>query len=228
MLLTNLAQKYSRLEAWFYDYVIAERALNLHIYLLKSGKMEDVLAVKKERSLLDVGCGGGHFAIRLKELYPHVQLTGIDLSPDQITRAMQRAQQKELSMTFEVADAQALPYPDASFDIVYSFGSAKHWPDPLKGVGECWRVLKPGGEFLVADATSDATPEQVANFYTIAGFPDFFKKPATAILYRRLFHPARSIERYRQIADHLQMPQGTVSQLPSMPAFLFCTRKPQM
>jgi ubiquinone/menaquinone biosynthesis C-methylase UbiE len=223
----NLTQKYSSPEAWFHDYVIADRALNLHAHILNYGKLVNVLAVKKEWSLLDVGCGGGQSAIRLKELYPYLQLTGIDLSPDQIKRARQRTQQKELTIKFEVADAQSLPYPDASFDIVYSFGSAKHWPDPLMGFGECWRVLKPGGELLVADATSDATPEQVENFYAITGFPNLFKKPVSAMLYRRMFRRALSIETYRQIAIQLQMPQGTVSQLSSMPVFLFRTQKPQ-
>jgi ubiquinone/menaquinone biosynthesis C-methylase UbiE len=227
MLFRNMTQKYSSPEAWFHDYLIADRALNLHAHIIEYGKLVDVLAEKKERSLLDVGCGGGQSAIRLKELYPYLQLTGIDLSPDQITRARQRAQQKRLALEFEVADAQSLPYPDASFDIVYSFGSAKHWPDPLMGFGECWRVLKPGGELLVADATSDATFEQVENFYAISGFPGLLKKPVSALLYQRMFRLARSVEEYRQIAEQLQMPHGTVSQLPSMPAFLFRTQKPQ-
>jgi ubiquinone/menaquinone biosynthesis C-methylase UbiE len=221
-----LTRKYSSPEAWLHDYVIADRALNLHAYILEYGKLVDVLSAKQEKSLLDVGCGGGQSAIRLKELYPYLQLTGIDLSPDQIVRARQRAQQKGLFIEFEIADAQSLPYPDESFDIVYSFGSAKHWPDPLKGFGECWRVLKSGGEFLIADATSDATREQVENFYAIAGFPKIFQKPVAAILHQRMFRPARSIETYRQIAAQLKMPQGTVNQLPAMPAFLFRTQKP--
>ena len=45
---------------------------------------------KKEKSLLDVGCGGGQFAIRLEGLFPYMQLAGIDLSPGQIARARQR------------------------------------------------------------------------------------------------------------------------------------------
>jgi ubiquinone/menaquinone biosynthesis C-methylase UbiE len=95
------------------------------------------------------------------------------------------------AIQFEVADAQAPPFSDASFEVFYSFASAKHWPDPLKGIGECWRVLKPAGELLVADATSDATSQEM--------------------------------ETYRQIEVDLQMPEGTVSHLPTI---LFRTRKP--
>ena len=79
----------------------------------------------------------------------------------------------------------------------------------------------------MADATSDATQEQVENFYAIARFPILFQKPVAAMLYRRMFRSARSVESYQQIAAQLQMPPGTVSHLPSMPAFLVRTRKPQ-
>jgi ubiquinone/menaquinone biosynthesis C-methylase UbiE len=225
--ISSLPQKYSYLQAWLHDYLIANRALNLHAYILKHSKLADILAEQQERSVLDVGCGGGQSVIRMKERYPHLRLTGIDLSADQIARARKRAQRKGYKLRFEAADAQALPFPNASFDVVFSFGSAKHWPDPLKGFGECWRVLKPGGELLVADATSDATKEQVNNFYKISGFPRLFQKPVTAILYKRMFRPACPMKTYHHIAAQLRMPQGTVSHLPSMPVFLFRTQKPQ-
>lgn len=224
---SNLQQRYSYLQAWVHDHLIADRALALHAYILEHGRLVDVLAEQKKRRLLDVGCGGGQSAIRLQERYPYLFLVGIDLSTGQIARAQQRAQRKGYAIQFEVADAQALPFPDASFDVVYSFGSAKHWPDPLRGFGECWRVLKPGGELLVADATSDATPEQVENFYATARFPRLFQKPVAAMLYRRMFRPARSVKTYQHIATQLQMPRGTVGHLPSMPAFVFRTQKPQ-
>jgi ubiquinone/menaquinone biosynthesis C-methylase UbiE len=227
LLIKNITQQYSSLEAWVHDHLIADRALNLHMYILEHAKLKDVLAIQKEQHLLDVGCGGGQSAIRLKENYPHLQVTGIDLSPGQIARARQRAKQRGYEIRFEVADAESLPFPDEHFDVVYSFGSAKHWPDPLKGFSECWRVLKAGGELLAADATSDATQEQVKNFYKISNFPRLFEKPATTILNKRMFRSARSVESYQQIARELQMPPGTVSQLPTMPAFLFRTQKPQ-
>ncbi len=218
--------RYSRVQAWAHDTLIADRALNLHDYILEYGNLLGILAETRSRSLLDVGCGGGQAAIRMKERYPHLRLTGIDTSEAMIASARYRARIKGCEINFEVADAEALPFQDSSFDVVYSFGSAKHWSNPLKGFGECWRVLKPGGELLIADATSDATTEDVENFFEIAGFPSLLKKPVVAILSRRMFRPARSVEAYQQIAAELQMPEGTVSHLPSMPAFLFRTRKP--
>lgn len=223
-----LPQRYSSLQAWAHDYLVADRALNLHAHLLEYGRLVAILAEPHERSVLDVGCGGGQSVIRMKERFPHLRLTGIDLSEEQIARARQRAQRRGCDLRFEVADAQSLPFPDASFDVVFSFGSAKHWPDPLKGFSECWRLLKPGGELLVADATSDATLDQVVNFYKISGFPRLLQRPITSTLHRRMFRPARSVALYQQIADQLGMPPGTVSQIPSLPVFLFRTRKPPL
>ncbi len=222
----NMPGRYSRIQSWAHDTLIADRALNLHDYILESTHLAEILSQRVERNLLDVGCGGGQAAIRMKERYPYLNITGIDTSKEMIASAARRARRKGYAIQFEVADAQVLPFPDASFDVVYSFGSAKHWPDPLKGIAECWRALMPGGELLIADATSDATLQEVHNFYSIAGLPNLVKKPISAILYRRMFKPARSLSTYHRIAVELQMPEGTVSQLPSMPAFLFRTRKP--
>jgi ubiquinone/menaquinone biosynthesis C-methylase UbiE len=222
----SMPSAYSKLQAWAHDRFVAERALRLHAYILEHSGLAMVLENARDQTLLDIGCGGGQSAIRLKKLYPHLRITGIDLSEEMISSAVKRAQTTGLALDFEIADAQQLPFPDGSYDVVYSFGSAKHWPDPQKGLGECWRVLKRGGHLLIADATSDATLQEVENFHAIAGFPTLPKRPIAAMLDRRMFRPARSVEAYRQIARNLHMPPGTVTQLPSMPAFLFLAKKP--
>jgi len=222
---TTLIHNYSKLEAWLYD-TIANRASNLQLYFFEQGNLTNIFAEVHERYVLDVGCGGGQTAIRLKEIYPHLSITGIDLSELMIARARKRTQRKGFVLKFQIADAQALPFPDESFDVVYSLGSVKHWPDPLLGIAECWRVLKQGGELLLTDNISDATREQVIRFYEIAGFPKLFKKPVTSIMYKRMFRPACPMETYYQIARQLKMPLGTVSQLQFMPTFLFRTQKP--
>lgn len=223
--MTKMVQRYTHLQAWLHDTLIADRALHLHNHILDITGLAEVLAEPQARCLLDVGCGGGQAAIMLQSRYPHLQLSGIDVSDFMIDRARRNAANQRYSIQFKVADAQELPYPDASFDVVYSFGSAKHWPDPPQGFAECWRVLKPGGHLLVSDATSDVKPDDVQNFYTIAGFPGFLKRPAAAALQWRMFRPAKPLEYYQRIADQLNMPKGAVGQLPSMPAFVFNTRK---
>jgi SAM-dependent methyltransferase len=222
----GLTRAYSYLQAWAYDRFVAERVIGLHPFFFELGRLDDVFSESLERRVLDVGCGGGHPAVLLQEQHPHLHLVGIDLDANQIARARQRARDKGYAIDFEVADAQALPFPDASFDVVYSIGSAKHWPVPLKGIGECWRVLKPGGELLIADATSDATRDEMVNFCRIVRFPKMLEKVITRVLYRGMFRPAQNMESYYRIAAQLGMPQGAVSHPPSLPVFFFRTRKP--
>ncbi len=222
----KMIERYSRMQARVHDTLIARRALNLHEHIVEQAGLEAVLAEPVERSVLDVGCGGGQAAIRLQERYPHLRLTGIDLSDVMIERARNRARAIGSAAQFLVADAQSLPFTEASFDVVFSFGSAKHWPDPLEGLGECWRVLKPDGELLVADATSDATLNEVEKFVDFAHLPAILRKPAAALLRRRLFQLARPVESYRRVADRLGMPDGSLSHMPSLPVFLCRTRKP--
>lgn len=226
MLSGKMVEAYSDFEAWLHDFFVAERAVNLHVHVLQQSQMEAILAEKRERRMLDVGCGGGQSAIRLKGLYPHLEVTGIDLSEPQIERARERARKQGCAVQFEVANAQALPFADQSFDVVYSFGSVKHWPNPRQGISECWRVLKPGGELLLTDSTSDASHEQVVSFYRIAGFPKLLEGPVVALVKRIIVKPARPMTVYREIAEQLKMPPGTVTFAPYMPAFLFRTRKP--
>ena len=75
-----MVQNYTRLQAWLHDTVIANRALRLHDHILKVTGLAEILEKPDERRLLDVGCGGGQAAIMLRERYPHLALTGIDLS----------------------------------------------------------------------------------------------------------------------------------------------------
>jgi ubiquinone/menaquinone biosynthesis C-methylase UbiE len=97
---------------------------------------------------------------------------------------------------------------------------------PVMIRGACRRVLRPGGELLVADATSDASPDDVGNFFDFAELPGILKRPMVAVLLRRMFRPARPVETYRRVAQAIGMPPGTVSRMPSLPVFLFRTRKP--
>ncbi|MCA9884806.1 MAG: class I SAM-dependent methyltransferase [Anaerolineae bacterium] len=226
MLPIRMIEKYADWQAWLHDYIVGQQALKLHAFILKEFKLEPILAEKKPRSVLDVGCGGGQAVIRLKELYPHLDLTGIDLTESQISRADIRAKRKRCQVQFEVADALALPFPDEHFDVVYSFGSVKHWPDPLKGIRESWRVLKPGGELLLIDSTSDATREQMINFLAIAKMPSPLHPLLAPMLENIFVQNARPMSIYYQIGEQLNLPPGTVTQPAALPTFLFRTRKP--
>jgi len=93
--------------------------------------------------VLEVGVGMG--ADYLEWLKAGASATGVDLSAASIERARQRCQQVGYQPDLRVADAEQLPFPDNSFDIVYSYGVMHHSPNPDQCVREAWRVLKPGG-----------------------------------------------------------------------------------
>lgn len=115
--------------------------------------IEEVLnwsEVQTAENILDVGCGIGGSSLYLAGKF-NAQATGITLSPVQAARAKERAQDAGLSgrTQFQVADAQAMPFPDDSFDLVWSLESGEHMPDKTKFLQECYRVLKPGGKLIL-------------------------------------------------------------------------------
>jgi tocopherol O-methyltransferase len=115
---------------------------------------------KSPISVLDVGCGIGGSSLYLANKYfantldadNDRKVTGITLSPVQASRAIERSRELGLRSRsqFLVADAMAMPFPDSSFDLVWSLESGEHMPDKAKFLQECYRVLKPGGTFIFA------------------------------------------------------------------------------
>ena len=98
--------------------------------------------------VLEVGVGTG----RNLPFYPDdVRLTGIDLSEQMLVVARRRARELGRVVDLRQGDAQALPFPDASFDTVVCALSLCSIPDDRKAVAEMERVLRPGGRLLLLD-----------------------------------------------------------------------------
>jgi ubiquinone/menaquinone biosynthesis C-methylase UbiE len=103
--------------------------------------------------VLDVGCGTGYLLRLLGGQCPDaIELAGIDAAPSMIEAAKQTADDRRLRFT--VGTAERLPYPDHAFDLVVSTTSFDHWADQRAGLGECARVLAPGGHLMLADVFS--------------------------------------------------------------------------
>jgi ubiquinone/menaquinone biosynthesis C-methylase UbiE len=103
--------------------------------------------------VLDVGCGTGTLATAIKARVGGGDVHGIDASPEMIDVARKKATKARSEVDFQVAVVEALPFPDASFDLVTSSLMLHHLPDDLKAKGllEIRRVLKPGGRFMAMD-----------------------------------------------------------------------------
>ncbi len=93
--------------------------------------------------VLDVGCGTGVVALTCARRGARV--TGADLTPALLERARHNAELAGYAIEFDEADVEALPYADASFDIVLSQFGHMFGPRPEVTLGEMLRVLKPGG-----------------------------------------------------------------------------------
>lgn len=94
--------------------------------------------------VLEVGVGMG--ADYLEWLKAGALVTGVDLSSESIERARRRAEICGFSPDLHVADAEHLPFPDNSFDILYSYGVMHHSPHTAQCLTEALRVLKPRGQ----------------------------------------------------------------------------------
>ncbi len=101
--------------------------------------------------ILDIGCGTGYLSRRAaRAVMPNGNVVGIDPSRPVIDYATRRA---SANCTFQLASAQALPYLDASFDVVISSLAIHHLPPDGRptALREACRVLRPGGRLLIAD-----------------------------------------------------------------------------
>lgn len=97
--------------------------------------------------LLDVGCGTG-FLIELLQKQKEAEYYGLDLSPEMIKIAKAKFDD---SIHLVVGTADKLPYPDNFFDVVCCIQSFHHYPYPRKAMDEVYRVLKPGGMYVLSD-----------------------------------------------------------------------------
>ena len=94
--------------------------------------------------VLEIGVGMG--ADYMEWLRAGALATGIDLSAASIDRARARCERAGFKFDLRVADAEHLPFPENTFDVVYSYGVMHHSPDTGRCLEEAWRVLKPGGQ----------------------------------------------------------------------------------
>lgn len=107
--------------------------------------------------ILDVGCGSGALLRLLGSLRPDARLSGVDPAAAMVREALASTRAAVVQ-----ASAEALPFGDGAFDLVVSSSSFSHWEDAAAGLGECRRVLGPGGALLVVDVfTSRGLPVRV-------------------------------------------------------------------
>jgi ubiquinone/menaquinone biosynthesis C-methylase UbiE len=98
-------------------------------------------------TILDVGCGTGRLLRKAREYWPKAQFIGVDPAVGMIENARRLMPDAK----FYVGQAESLPLPDASVNLVFSTASFHHWQDQEKGLREIKRVLQVGGLLFLAD-----------------------------------------------------------------------------
>lgn len=117
-------------------------------------------------TVLDVGTGPGALAIEIARQCGSCSVIGVDLAPEMLGTAGDRARAAGVAdrVGFRVADAEALPLDDASVDVAVSTLSLHHWRDPAAILREMHRVVRPGGRVLIYDLRFSYSPRQFAAF----------------------------------------------------------------
>jgi len=168
--------------------------------------------------VLDVGCGGGHVAVRIVDAFPTLQVVGIDPSAPMIAKAQRRAATRA-RLSFVEAAAEALPFEDGRFDVVVSVGSLKHWTDRRLGLRECARVLAPGGRLLVIEADRDSRAEDVRAFAAAWRLPLPLRMFMGRTLARLIRTRGLTVGETKALVASVPGIEASVQSIPGLPAW---------
>ena len=113
----------------------------------------EALDIRAGQTVLDVAAGNGNASLAASRRFCNVVAT--DYVPALLERARERAAAERLDIEFREADAEALPFPDASFDVVVSIFGVIFTPDQERAAAELVRVCKRGGKIGLANWTPD-------------------------------------------------------------------------
>jgi ubiquinone/menaquinone biosynthesis C-methylase UbiE len=107
----------------------------------------------EQARILDAACGGGMTARSLLREMGVSSLIGFDLSEEmaRFSRRINREDVEAARCAFLAADVSDLPFRDYSFDGVVAFETTYFWPDPVRGIRELVRVLRPAGRLLIVN-----------------------------------------------------------------------------
>lgn len=135
------------------------RAMNFSHGAMTEWALQQV-PMRKDATILDVGCGGGRTVQKLAALAPEGKVFGLDYSPTsvEVSRVTNAHEIEAGRVQIEQGSVAALPLQDRSFDIVTAVETHYYWPDLPANVREVLRVLKPGGRFVLIAETYRGGP----------------------------------------------------------------------
>ncbi len=126
--------------------------------------------VPQPDAILDVGCGTGRLLGLAEGRFPTARLVGVDAAIEMVRQA--QASNPAGKIRFQQAMAEDLPFPDASFDLVFSTMTFHHWSDQGRGIAEVARVLTPGGRWLLAEFVASGFVGLIRRVLRLHQFPE--------------------------------------------------------
>lgn len=127
-------------------YVITNHVLSMGVDIWWRKVVTRRIAAWKPRALLDVASGTGDLALEIQKSLPDCQITATDFCAEMLAHASARGIERTV-----VADALALPFPDASHDVVTVAFGLRNMADYPAALREMRRVIKPGGRLVILD-----------------------------------------------------------------------------
>ena len=126
--------------------------------------------VGRPGAILDVGCGTGKLLRAAGTRFPGVRLEGVDAAIEMVKQA--QTMTPNGTIRFQQAIAEALPFANTSFDLVFSTMTFHHWQDQARGAAEVARVLTSGGRWLLADFVATGFMKPIRRLLRLHQFPD--------------------------------------------------------
>jgi len=189
-------------------YDLLNRVLSLGIEVYWRNRAIRELKKYHPKTIIDVACGTGDFSIAALKAHPE-KVTGIDISEDMIRIGQKKIEKKGLAPTIELlkGDSENLQFAEQSFDACTVAFGVRNFENLGKGLGEIYRVLKPGAPVIVLEFSKPRVfpVKQLYNFYfsTILPFAGrLLSKDAKAYTY--LYESVKQFPEGNDFMAHLQ------------------------
>lgn len=163
---SSVAQKYD----------LMNDLMSLGIHRLWKHMTISAISPRPNQKFLDIAGGTGDLAARIAKRYGnHCQIVLTDINPEMLNRGRQRLIDQGLidNITFVLADAQQLPFPDQSFDCITIAFGLRNVTDKMAALRSMARCLKPGGQALILEFSKPTVPvlQSIYDFYSFKILP---------------------------------------------------------
>ncbi|CAM4305437.1 hypothetical protein F901_01839 [Acinetobacter dispersus] len=144
---------------------------SVHAQGIEFGKMQQLIQSHQLKTVLDLGCGGGHVSYQVAPFVDRV--TAYDLTPSMVELVAEQAKHKGLdNVIAQQGAAESLAFPDQSFDCVITRYSAHHWQNVAQAMSEIYRVVSQQGKVIIVDILGNSNPVMDTFFQTIETIRD--------------------------------------------------------